>query len=180
MSTVVRPLLQVIVDEALSATGARCGQLTVVDGDVLRIVAVAGTARTSSVGSVVAITGARGYALSADQPAALQPDPGDESNRGTGGFDGVPPSLLVAAGGDGAALLEVAAKQVGGGFTFDDIEAVSSLAAIAAAALAEGEVAPNATSPARLAAELSALADADGRRYQEVAQLIETLLGHMR
>ncbi len=177
-----RPALQVLVEEAVTATAAASGWLLAIEGGRATVAAAAGGAHPAAVGTSVTLDGSRGYALAAGQPTALVPDPSDTSHAGIGGHDGVPPSLLVAPGGEGRAVLEVAAKQGGGAFTFDDIEVLSSYAAIAEAVLAGTSpgTGPAVASPARLGAELAALADADAHRYREVAHVVELLLGAER
>jgi hypothetical protein len=119
--------------------------------------------------------GARGFARASDQPTALMPAPSDESNRGIGGWAGVPPSLVVAAGGD--AVLEVAGKDGGGAFTFDDLEALASLAHIAGAAVDDhDDGVDDVPGPAELGALLQRLAQLDPTRYRSVARVIDALL----
>jgi hypothetical protein len=133
------------------------------------------------VGDEAAVRGARGFSLASGQPAALLPDPADVSNEGVGGYAGVPPSLLVAAAGEGLVLLEVAAKRDGSGFTFDDIDVLASFAEVAAAAAQEvRDERVEAPAPGRLAAELHALAARDEHRYREVANVVVGLLGIAR
>lgn len=176
-----RPALDVVVSEAVATTSASTGWLVVVS-DGRAVVTAMYESAPETLGSTVALEGARGFALATGQPSALMPSPGDASNHGIGGYQGVPPSLLVAPGGEGRVVLEVAAKAGGGAFTFDDIEALSSYAAIAEAILAGSADAPgpDATPPARLGAELAALAATDPARYREVATVIELLLGSDR
>lgn len=177
-----RPIYQAIVDEAVAATGAACGWLLGRQSTGLVVLAVAGpTDPAVPIGSTVAVVGARGFALSADQPTALVPAPSDLSNAGVGGFPGVPPSLVVAPGPDGGAILEVADKTTGGAFTFEDIELLSAFANIAGPAVQEhSEGSAAVAAPAQLAAELAALAEIDVRRYREVAQVLEALLATQR
>ena len=130
------------------------------------------------VGSLVPARGARGFALNANQAAALVPSPDDMSNEGVGGFAGVPPNLLIAPGGsEGGAVIEVADKIGAAAFTFEDIELLGAFANIAESALADrGDDEESVATPAQLGAELSALAGLDGRRYRELAKVIEALL----
>ncbi|HSL56576.1 MAG TPA: hypothetical protein VK866_01920 [Acidimicrobiales bacterium] len=174
-----RRLLQVIVTEAVAATRATQGWLLVVD-DAGATVVAASDGLAGRTGEVVPVEGARGFALAAGQASALLPGPADTTNAGVAGWDGIPPSLLVAPGGDGRVLVEVAGKVGGGGFAFEDIEALESLAAIGAAAVEERHDADDVPPPARLGAELAALAAADARRYRDVARMLETLLAAAR
>ncbi len=178
-----RPVLQTIVAEAIAGTGARAGWLLHRDGGRYVVAAFAGedVASSTSLGDEVELRGARGYSVASGQPAALVPQSDDQSNDGVGGYLGVPPSLLVAEAGEGLVLLELAAKRDGSAFTFDDIDVASSLAEVAAAAVQEvrqerAEPPP----PARLAAELHALAARDEQRYRDVAALVVGLLGIAR
>ncbi|MEZ5227710.1 MAG: hypothetical protein R2710_13865 [Acidimicrobiales bacterium] len=130
------------------------------------------------IGDAVEVKGARGYTLASGQPTALMPKPDDASDEGVGGYPGVPPSFVVAEAGEGLVLLEVAAKRDGSGFSFDDIDAVASLAQVAAVAISEQrDDVIEVPEPATLAAELSDLAGRDQRRYREVASLLRGLLG---
>lgn len=180
MTHVARPLLQTIIDEAIAASGARCGWLLhdSPEGFVIAALASDGVTPLLGLGDRVPVKGARGYTLSSGQPAALMPRADDFSDEGVGGYPGVPPSFLVAEAGEGTVLLEVAAKRDGTGFTFDDIDAVASLAQVAAVAISEQrDDMIEVPAPATLAAELSDLAGRDLRRYREVASLLRGLLG---
>ncbi len=179
MTQVARPLLQTIVDEALATSGAQCGWLlnSAADGFVVVAIGSSGVTPLLELGARVPVKGARGYTLASGQPAALMPRPDDHSDEGVGGYPGVPPSFVVAEAGDGSVLLEVAAKRDGTGFTFDDIDAVASLAQVAAVAISEQrDEMIDVPTPALLAAELSDLAGRDLRRYREVAALLRGLL----
>lgn len=182
MTTSVRPTYQAIVDQAVAATGASSGWLLTVVDDGLVVAATAGLARqNASLGALVVPTGAQGYVLSSGQPVALMPQPSDEANASAGGFPGVPTSVLAAPCGDETILgvLELAAKEAAQPFTFDDIEAVSALAAVAGAAISEDDgIREDIVSPAQLAGELDRLAVEDPRRYADTARVIESLLGH--
>lgn len=173
-------VLQVLTEEAVAATAADSGWLLVVDGG--HAVVAAAVRAAGAVGAEVALDGSRGYALAAGQPTALAPSPSDTSSSGIGGHAGIPASLLVAPGGEGRVLLEVADKIGSAAFTFEDIEVLSSYAAIAEAAVTDSSdrAGPEVASPARLGAELAALADTDVHRYREVAHVLELLLGSHR
>jgi len=172
-----QPVLRVLLGEAVTATGASSGWVVAVADGTATVVATTGS--PDALGTTVDLAGSRGFALASGQPAALLPGPTDTADSGVGAHQGVPPSLLVAPGGEGRVLLEVAAKQGGGAFTFDDIEVLSSYASIAEAVVGAGggRSGPEVASPARLGAELAALAVADADRYREVAGVVELLLG---
>jgi len=178
-----RRTYQAIVDEACAATGASCGWLLGQGQGALIVLATSGaTDPDLPVGSQVPARGARGFALSANQAAALVPSPYDLSNSGIGGFIGVPPNLVVAPGSsEGGAVIEVADKLGAGAFTFEDIELLGAFANIAESAVADhGDSEHTVATPAQLAAELLALAEFDGRRYRELATVIEALLATVR
>jgi hypothetical protein len=108
------------------------------------------------------------------------PPPNDPANEGAAGYPGVPTSVLAAPCGDESVLglIELADKSAGKPFTFDDIAAISTLAAIAGAAMTEDDgTALDVVSPAELGAELERLAAESPRRYADTARMIESLLG---
>lgn len=176
-----RPPYQAIVDAAITATSASSGWLLADHGDDgLLVVATAGQAAAhQQIGAVVQPQGAKAYVLAAGQPTALLPQPGDAANADGGGAPGIPPSLLAVPCGDEdvVAVLEVSGKAAGANFGFDDINALSGLAQVAAALVLENADAVRAVaSPAQLGAELESLAQRLPARYQNVAQVIEALL----
>jgi GAF domain-containing protein len=209
MSDPARPIFQAIVDQAIGSTAAASGWLLLRTSrhDLLTVAAIGPQpAPPVGVGQAIALSGARAYALSSGQAAALMPQPGDQTNLGAGGHLGVPVSLLTVpcprwAGtswhhgvtvGDGAArpgpsssgddydlvgVLEVAAKKGSRPFTVDDLAAVARLAALVGAALAEVlPDAPTPPSPEALAADLARLAAVDRQRYAATAGLIQAVL----
>jgi|GEM_PF-1876748 len=176
-----RPTYQAIVDAAVSATGASSGWLLAdQEADGLLVIATAGQAAAhQSVGDTIAAQGAKAYVLAAGQPTALLPQPGDTANANGGGAPGIPPSLLAVPCGDDdiVAVLEVSGKSGGATFGFEDINALSGLAQVAAALVLEREDAVRSVaSPAQLAAELENLAHRLPARYENVARVIEALL----
>lgn len=181
MTSQVRPTYQAIIDAAVTATDASSGWLLATEPDGLRVMSISGsTAGQTALGTLVEPTGAKGFVLSSGQPTALMPQPTDTANNGAAGAAGVPASVLAAPCGDEdvVGVIEVAGKAGGLAFGFDDIDALSGLALVASAALAESghahvEVAP----PAALARELEQLAQHDPGRYASLAQVIEALLG---
>lgn len=179
MTASVRPTYQAIVDQAVAATGAASAWLLRSADGGLVVAATAGVARTA-IGSPVVATGAQGYVLSSGQPVALMPQPNDAANDGAAGYPGVPSSVLAAPCGTDVVvgLLELAAKDGSSPFSFADIEAVSTLAAVAGAAIAEDDgTTYDVASPAQLATELERLAADNPGRYADTARVIESLLG---
>jgi hypothetical protein len=169
------PVLQATIDEALRTTGARTGVVVAVTSAGLAVAATAGpVGPAAAVGAPLEARGARGYVLASGQPTALAPDPSDASNAGAGGADGVPGSLLVVPG-RGGVVVELADRP-DGPFTIDHMDAVGSLAVIADAALAGGASSDEVVPPARLGAELAALAATSPGRYRDVARAVEALL----
>lgn len=176
-----RPTYQAIVDAAMSATSASSGWLLADHEDEgLVVIATAGQAAIhQTIGAVVQAQGAKAYVLAAGQPTALLPQPGDSANADGGGAPGIPPSLLAVPCGDDdiVAVLEVSGKGGGSTFGFEDINALSGLAQVAAALVLEREDAVRSVaSPAQLAAELESLAQRLPARYENVARVIEALL----
>lgn len=176
-----RPVYQALIDAALIATGADRGWLLQARDERLVVLAAGGGDDPRALHGVeVGIDGARGYAVSSGQPAALRPQGSDSSNQGAGGAADVPRSILAAPCGseDVVGVMELVDKPDDAGFTFDDVEIVSLLADVAGAAIssddgADVEVAP----PERLGVELASLAARDSRRYADVARVIEAMLG---
>jgi pSer/pThr/pTyr-binding forkhead associated (FHA) protein len=173
------PIFQTIVEEAVHAAEAQSGWLLAAEGRHLKVLAVGGTG-TARVGQSVTIDGVRGLALAMGQASAQQPSPGDRSNDGAGGAAGVPTSVLACPCGDDdtVGVLEIAGRTGGGQFTLEDIELVSSLAAIAGTAIVEIEDdTSELTSPAQLSVELTALAESDPKLYRDVVRIMRALAG---
>jgi hypothetical protein len=176
-----RPAYQAIVDAAINATGASSGWLLADrEEEGLIVLATAGQAAThQEIGAVIPAQGAKAYVLAAGQPTALLPQPGDTANADGGGAPGIPPSLLAVPCGDDdiVAVLEVSGKVGGATFGFDDINALSGLAQVAAAIVLERHDAlRRVASPAQLGSELENLAQRLPARYENVARVIEALL----
>lgn len=175
-----RPTYQAIVDAATAATSSSSGWLLADHDDGLHVLATSGQAAThQQVGAVIEPQGAKAYVLAAGQPTALLPQPGDTANADGGGSAGIPPSLLAVPCGDDdiVAVLEVSGKANGATFGFDDINALSGLAQVAAALVLERDDATLAVaSPAQLGAELENLAQRLPARYVHVARVIEAML----
>ena len=131
-------------------------------------------------GTVVSVDGARGYAVSSGQPAAVRPTETDQSNLGAGGAEGVPGAILATpcVHDDIVGVLEIVRGPRGEGFSFDDVEIVSLLADIAGAAIADDSANTiEVTPPTRLSAELTELAKQNSQRYADVARVVDALLG---
>lgn len=179
--TNARPVHQALVDAACTATGATQGWLLATSDMGLRVLAATGgTDPGRLVGMTVAVTGARGYAVSSGQPAALRPQPTDQSNAGAGGASGVPGALLATPCGidDIVGVLEIVRDEGGESFSFDDVEVVSLLADVAGAAIVDVEASTvESTPPEQLGTELQHLAANDAARYADVARVIDALLG---
>lgn len=176
-----RPPYQAIVDAAINATGASSAWLLADREDEgLMVIATAGQAAAhQQIGAIIQARGAKAYVLAAGQPTALLPQPGDTANADGGGAPGIPPSLLAVPCGDEdiVAVLEVSGKSGGATFGFDDINALSGLAQVAAAMVLErSDAVRSVAAPAQLGAELASLAQRLPSRYEHVAQVIEALL----
>ena len=176
-----RPPYQAIVDAAINATGASSAWLLADrEAEGLMVIATAGQAAAhQQIGAIIRPQGAKAYVLAAGQPTALLPQPGDTANADGGGAPGIPPSLLAVPCGDDdiVAVLEVSGKSGGATFGFEDINALSGLAQVAAAMVLERDDAVRSVAaPAQLGAELASLAQRQPSRYEHVAQVIEALL----
>ena len=198
-----RPTLQAIVDQARRATGATTAWLLTCRPGGLEVTAASGPTTGNGPG-LLAVAGARAYALSSGQAVALMPQPGDPASSGLGGAAGVPGSVLLlpvagrepatSAGSAGTvALLELADKEGARPFTLDDISRVGLLAPVAAAALAETDALTGSVIPAGMAgagpapapvpappslvADLEHLAGHDPACYAALAGLIRAVLG---
>ncbi|MEZ5412539.1 MAG: hypothetical protein R2761_31180 [Acidimicrobiales bacterium] len=97
MRVPARPVFQSLVEQAVAATGAASGWLLARDQTGLSVMAIAGPAADPGVvqAAHVPVAGARAYALSSGQAAALMPQPGDAASCGAAGYPGVPVSLLT-------------------------------------------------------------------------------------
>lgn len=181
MTAQTRPTYQALINAALDATDAASGWLLAAHATGLRVVAASGAAvGVVNVNADVGASGARGFVLSSGQPTALMPQASDTANDGAGGTIGVPGSVLAAPCGEDpiVGVIEVATKANGQAFGFDDIEAISTLAQIASAALTEdNSTVIDVTPPAQLARELEGLAGRDPERYAVMARVIDSLLG---
>ena len=174
-----RPTYQAIVNQALAATGAATGWLLAVTEQGFEVLARSGAAvDVAPVGTMVEPVGARAYVVATGQPVALLPEPGDPSHRDAGGSPRGPSSVLAVPCGveHVVAVLELADKPDATSFTYDDIDLVSLLAPVAAAALTERPPeGPAAPSPQQLGGALIDLAAESPDRYALAARLVEAM-----
>jgi GAF domain-containing protein len=167
-------VLDAAIRAAVEATGARSGWIVARGSGGLRVMAVAGDT-DARVGTAIVATAPASLAAATGQPAARTID-GDERALGAGGSRGMPGALLTVPVGDGDGAIELADPLGGGPFSIDDIEVVSMLADVVAAALDEAD-GPTVPTPEELAAELGRLYLADRARYAFVAQVVSNLMG---
>ncbi|MCB0993711.1 MAG: GAF domain-containing protein [Acidimicrobiales bacterium] len=125
----VRPTHRAVIEAAVEATGARGGWLLRLVDDALVVVATAGDASPSPVGSTRQIEGVVGHAVTSGQAAAVRLDP--DATPGS-------PSAVLAVpceADDIVGVLELVDAE--GGFTYDHLELTGVLAMVAGAALSE-------------------------------------------
>lgn len=168
-------VLQAVLRSALDATGADQGWVVARHPDVVVVLAAeGGSAPAARVGRELPDDAPAVLALLTGRPSARRPRGDDRSAAGAAGFDGVPGALLTVPCGDDAVIELVRVE--GESFGVDDIEIVTLLAEVVAAAVEEGS-APDAPTPEALGAELRRLHDADRARYAFVARALGALLG---
>lgn len=182
------PVLDAIVRACVDATDADWGWVAAVEGDRLRVVALAGPPGagdrgTAAIGQEATMTGTTGMVASSGQPMALMVRDGDpHAGGGVAALLGIRPRAVLAVpcgDGDGAVgVVEVVDKHGGTSFSFDDVELVTLLAGIAAAALASSATRRAVPGPAALGAGLARLAAQDPPAYAAVAGLLDALLDH--
>jgi GAF domain-containing protein len=175
------PVVRAVLDAAIDTTGASAGWVLAVAGSRLQAVAVAGIASGDAlVGAHVALgAGTAGYVASSGNPLALSGTSGDA--RLADGFvalTGLRPASVLCVpclgGADVAGVIELV-DDADATFGFDDVEVVTVLARVAAAALAAGP--PSAPpEPAVLASRLELLSRVDPARYAGVAAAVDALL----
>ena len=176
------PVLSTVLGLAASAMSAAAAWVVAVVGDGrLAVVAAAGAAAGREGRPVPADTGSAAYATSSGQPLAVAPRPGDDLGATAPPVIGRQPSAVLSVpcdvDGTVVGVLELVDKPDGGRFTFDDVEVVTMLAEVAAAALARSGRGPAVATPDELADGLARLAEDDPVRYAAVAAAIEALLG---
>jgi GAF domain-containing protein len=178
----VNPVLQVLLETAVDATGAGQGWIVAVDGDELRVVNAKGHAGSAMVGSTLpAGSGSVGFVVASGQPLALTPradDPRTQDDLVASLGEPLTSVVCVPCGGDDAVhgALQLVNKAGGEAFSFDDVELATLLAGIAGAALEASGSGPDVRSPAELGADLARLADADPAGYARLALVVGTLL----
>jgi GAF domain-containing protein len=184
MTAPPQPVLQSLVRAAVEGTGASRGWLLAVRGDHLEVVAAYGHDAGSLLGATMPLeSGSAGFVVASGQPLAMTPR-GDDPRFAADLFAqlGSQPSsvLCVPCDDDDDATvgaLELVDKVGNGPFSFDDVEIVTMLAAIAGVAIAQSEWnGPRPPSPDELAGELHRLAVADPTHYATVASVINALL----
>lgn len=175
------PVVRAVLDAALDTTGASAGWVLAVAGARLEAVAVAGLASGDAlVGAHVALgAGTAGFVASTGNPLALTGASDDV--RLTDGFVALtgrhPASVLCVPclGGDDVTGVIELVDDADGRFGFDDVEVVTVLARVAAAALS-ADHRRQVPDPASLGTRLQHLARTDPGRYAGVALTIEALL----
>lgn len=177
------PVVQAVLEAAVSATSAACGWLAANDQDTISVVAAFGEDAADLVGAYVpAAAGTAGFVIGSGQPLALT-SVGQDARLSDGVaalLDAAPRSMMsvpcVTDTGVVAAL-ELADKVGGGSFSFDDVEVATLLAGIAAVALVNARDVSAVPEPGALAVELARLASTDPSRYAAVATALDALLG---
>lgn len=176
--------LQAITEAAADAAGATWAWLLAAESDELVVVTAVGADAGAAVGRTIAAgQGSAGYVLSSGQPLAIQihteaSSPWAAEHPLVGR---VPDAILsVPCPGPGDAgvygVLELLDCDRGA-FSFDDVEIVSLLGAIAGSALSEGiRHGPTVAHPDELARELLRLFVDDPPAYARVAAVLQALL----
>jgi GAF domain-containing protein len=186
MASAAQPTLHAIARGAVEATGASHAWLLAASDSGLRVVAADGDDAARLVGETFPLTtGSVGYVASSGQPLALQPQAGrdDPWTEPHPLLDRIPTTICAVPCEGSAGLvgvLEVVDKAAGP-FTFDDVEVVTLLGAIAGAALDDGadQTAEEMADPDAIAAELATLRATDPAQYRQVTRLIEALLANV-
>jgi GAF domain-containing protein len=182
---VTDPVLRAALEAAASATGAGRGWILAApgsDGSMEVLAATGGTA--GGIGATVPVDGSvAGYVASLGQPLASVPRSADQFPNDVallGGGAGPGSILCVPCEHDDNStgvlqLVDAAA----GSFSFDDVELVTLLAGVVAAALAEranGDANIVVPQPPELSASLERLAEVDPGGYRSLATLLAALL----
>src|SRR5690242_12864984 len=158
------PVLQALVEAAVSGTGGADGWLLVRRAEQLEAVAAFGAHAGDILGARVAPdAGTAGFVLASGQPMALATRPDDPRlSSGVMATIGHPPSTVMCfpceSGNGVVGMLEIVDKADGAMFSFDDVELATLLAGIAGVAIetsaSESRAAPT---PDELATELRRL-----------------------
>jgi GAF domain-containing protein len=161
---------QAVADAARRAARADAARIVAVDGQLLRVVAVAGGGVGWRVGQAVA-TDAEGigYVIASAQPFSVAEvdTPGGR------------PSLCVPCILDGEPLgaIELVGRPGADTFSIEATEVATLFADVAAAALAAGDdQTPGVPTARELAAELTRLEDTDPALYASVARAVSAVL----
>ncbi len=183
MTFVPEPVLQALVEAAVSGTGGTDGWLLVRSGTALEVVAATGPHAADVLGAMVdADAGAAGFVLGSGQPMALSPRADDpRATEGVAAIIGRRPTsvLCIPCESDSgvAGVLEIVDKGDHAMFSFDDVELATLIAGVAGVAVETlGQSNPRAPAPDELASELRRLGASDPNRYEVVASLIAALI----
>jgi GAF domain-containing protein len=186
VAAVVRPVLQSIVRSALEATAATDGWIVSSLDEVLYIAAAAGPTADRLLGrQITNVAGSATFVIGSGQPVAISPrGDSDPLGRSVAELTGRRPTSILSVpcstGSDVLGALELVDKAAGDRFSFDDLELVTLLAGIAAAALAETDRRPTERFSAdSLADALRSLALSDPARFDSVAAVLAILLEHV-
>jgi GAF domain-containing protein len=174
-------VLHAVLTSATTATmGERAWLLAPAgDGATLEVRAVVGA--DTPLGERTAVAGtAAGYVFASGQPLAAAVRSPDQFPDDVSGASGGAAHVLCVPcehGDQVLGILQVVDPTGGGSFTFDDVEVVTLLAAVAAAALADADtLRPAVPAPAALAGGLDRLAADDPARYSAIAPQVAALL----
>jgi len=183
MTNVSEPVLQALVEAAVTGTGGTDGWLLVRSGAALEVVAAAGPHAADVLGALVAAdAGAAGFVLGSGQPMALSPRADDpRAAEGVAAIIGRRPASVLCIpceSDDGVAgVLEIVDKADHAMFSFDDVELATLMAGVAGIAIETvGASRSRAPAPEELAGELRRLLANDPNRYEVVASLIAALI----
>jgi GAF domain-containing protein len=185
MTAVSEPVLQSLVEAAVTGTGGTDGWLLARRGESLEVVAVSGPRSGDALGATVAADeGIAGFVLGSGQPMALALR--DDDPRATTGVAAIigqrPASVLCipCESDDGVTgVLEIIDKNGASMFSFDDVELATLLAGVAGITLHTlGSSTLTVPEPDELAGELRRLATADPGRYAVVAGLLAALIAN--
>jgi GAF domain-containing protein len=183
MTAMPEPVLQSLVDAAVTGTAGTDGWLLVRREDGLEVVAAFGPHAADVLGAnVAADEGTAGFVLGSGQPMALAPRADDpRAATGVAAIMGHRPSTVLCIpceSDDGVVgVLEIVDKADRAMFSFDDVELATLLAGVAGVALqTAGSSSAVVPAPEELSSELRRLATGDPTRYAVVASLIAALV----